>query len=317
MPTRPPIFFRGLCALATCVLLLGSANCGAGLPGGPVEILEPTGSSGPIPLPNLDDSLKFAVLGDFGNGSTGQYQLADQMAETHTTFPFEMVILTGDNIYGPERPQDFVARFERPYKALLDRGVKFYASLGNHDSREQRSYEPFNMGGELYYSLKAPKQNVRFFALESTYPEPDQIAWLEKELAGSGDDWKIAFFHHPLYSSASRHGSDIRLRETLEPLFVKYNISVVFTGHDHVYERIEPQQGISHFVVGSGGQLRRGDLAGASAIRARGFDRDLAFVAAEVNGDLLTFNAISRLGQIVDSGVIKRRIQPTSGGGGR
>ena len=167
------------------------------------------------------------------------------------------MLLAGDNIYGSERPQDFVKKFEIPYKPLLDAKVKFYASLGNHDDRNQRFYKPFNMEGKLYYSFKAPKQDVRFFALESTYPEPEQIKWVEEELKKSGEDWKIMFFHHPLYSSGGRHGSDLRLRETLEPLFVQYNVSVVFAGHDHFYERIKPQKGIAHFVVGSAGSSDR------------------------------------------------------------
>src|SRR5436190_1138899 len=83
---------------------------------------------------------------------------------------------------------------ELPYKGLLDAKVKFYASLGNHDDREgQRYYQLFNMNGKLYYSFKAPKQSVRFFALDSTYADPEESAWLEKELAGSGEDWKIPY----------------------------------------------------------------------------------------------------------------------------
>ena len=298
-------------------LVLWPIGCAPIPPGGPVEVVEAQSRAKPIPLPNLDDSFKFAVLGDFGTGSTAQYQMGERMATVHTSFPYELVILVGDNIYGSERPQDFVTKFERPYKAILDRKVKFYASLGNHDSREQRFYEPFNMGGELYYSFKASQQNVRLFALESTYPEPEQIAWLTRELESSREDWKVVYLHHPLYSSAGRHGSDVALREVLEPLFIKYNVSVVFTGHDHVYERIEPQHGISYFVAGSGGQLRSGDLRPASPLTARGFDRDLVFMIAEINGDVLTFNAIARSGQIVDSGQIKRRIPPEGVGGGR
>jgi 3',5'-cyclic AMP phosphodiesterase CpdA len=143
--------------------------------------------------------------------------------------------------------------------------------------------------------------------LESTYPVPEQIQWLEEQLKASDSNWKIAVFHHPLYSSAGRHGSDLQLREVLEPLFIKYNVSVVFTGHDHFYERVKPQQGIVYFVVGSGGKLRRGNLDKRSTLTARGFDTDLAFLAAEIADDELHFTAISRLGTVVDSGVIPRR----------
>jgi 3',5'-cyclic AMP phosphodiesterase CpdA len=261
------------------------------------------GDPGPVQLPNKPGSLKFAAWGDFGNGEAAQYETATQIVKTHVAFPFEFVVTLGDNLYGAERPQDFVVKFERPYKPLLDAGVKFYASLGNHDAREQRNYKLFNMNDKLYYSFKAPVQDVRFFALESTYMTPDQVAWLENELKGSNSAWKIVYLHHPLYSSGATHGSSLALRQTLEPLFVKYGVRVVLTGHDHIYERIKPQQGITHFVVGSGGQLRRGDLR-KTAMTDVGFDTDNVFLVAEIIDDTMYFNAVSRTGKIVDSGRI-------------
>jgi hypothetical protein len=260
----------------------------------------------PVALPNRTGSFKFAVLGDFGTGDRPQYELAAQMAKVHQSFKYELVVLVGDNLYGSERPQDFKKKFEDPYKPLLDAGVKFYASLGNHDAREQRFYKPFNMDGRLYYTF-SPKAEIRFFALESTYPVPEQIQWLEKELKASGSNWKIVFFHHPLYSSGDRHGSDLRLREVLEPLFLQNNVSLVLTGHDHFYERVKPQKGIQYFVVGSGGQLRAGNIDRSTGISAKGFDTDLAFMAVEIAGDDMFFNTISRTGQTIDSGMFTRR----------
>ncbi len=264
-----------------------------------------------VALPNRSDSLKFAVLGDFGTGGPEQYALARRMASVHQRFPYQLAMTVGDNLYGSERPQDFAQKFEKPYRALLDEGVIFHASLGNHDSREQRFYAPFNMEGKLYYAF-SPKAHVRFFVLESSYMDPEQVAWVKSELSRSTDDWKIAFFHHPLYSSARRHGSDVELRAILEPLFVQYDVSVVFTGHDHVYERLKPQKGIVYFVVGSGGQLRAGDLDRRSNLMARGFDAARAFLVAEIAGDELTFQAVSEAGEVVDSGIVTRR-QPPKG----
>jgi len=313
MPTTR-LFSTGI-ALAAVVIGCGAAA----VPAGPADLRRstpPAATTGQAPqagapvaltLPNKADSLRFAVLGDFGTGSREQYQMAETMARVHQQFPFELVLLVGDNLYGSERPQDFKKKFEIPYKPLLDADVKFYASLGNHDAREQRYYKLFNMGGKLYYSFKAPKQSVRFFALESTYLDTDQLAWVEKELKDSGEDWKIPYFHHPPYSSGDRHGSDRRLREVLEPLFVKYNVSVVFNGHDHFYERVKPQKGIVYFIVGAGGQLRRGNIDRNSGITAVGNDRDQSFMVVEINGDEMYFNAVSRTGQVIDSGVITRR----------
>ena len=299
------------------VLVVALLGCGIGStipegpsrtePDGPAEVQAPAPAAAPVALPNKDGSFKFAVLGDFGTGDRDQYPFAELLAKLHQLLMFSLVIRVGDKIYGAERPQDFRYKFETPYKPLLDAGVKFYASLGNHDSREQRYYKLFNMDGKLYYSFKAPDQDVRFFALESSYPEPNQIAWLEKELEGSNADWKIAFFHHPLYSSGDRHGSDVELRKVLEPILLKHNVSVVFNGHDHFYERIKPQSGIAYFVVGSGGKLRRGNIDRRSGLTAKGFDTEHAFLAAEISGDELYFNAISRSGAVVDSGIITRR----------
>jgi 3',5'-cyclic AMP phosphodiesterase CpdA len=260
-----------------------------------------------LTLPNHPDSLKFGVIGDFGDGSRRQYELGAQMKRVHEIFPYEFVITVGDNLYGSERPQDFRNKFERPYEGLLDAGVKFRASLGNHDGREQRHYDLFNMEGKLYYTFKPDRENVRFFAFETTYLDGEQLAWIEKELAGAREEWKIPYFHHPLYSSGGRHGSSSRIREALEPLFVEHNVDVVMTGHDHVYERIKPQQGIVYFVVGAGGRLRRGDLRGGSPLTEKGFDSDLAFLVAEIKGDEMHFNAVSRTGAVVDAGVITRR----------
>jgi predicted MPP superfamily phosphohydrolase len=272
----------------------------------PQSIQTPAGPAAiQLSMPNKDGSLKFGVFGDFGVADKPQYELAAQMARVHQQFKFNLMLLVGDNLYGSDRPQDFQQKFEIPYKPLLDAGVVFRASLGNHDSREQRSYKPFNMNGELYYSFSA--EGVRFIALESTYPELKQFVWLEKQLKDAKEDWKIVYFHHPLYSSAGRHGSDVGLRDKLEPLFVAYNVSVVFTGHDHVYERIKPQKDITYFVTGSGGKLSPGDLDRSSRLTAKGLDSEQVFLIAEIIKDEMTFNAVSRSGKVIDSGKIMRR----------
>jgi predicted MPP superfamily phosphohydrolase len=304
---------RRFLALWLVALVLAACAAGTAAPAGPVDVRAGTsGTQQPpaaaeVPLPNRGDSLKFLAFGDFGTGDRPQYQLAEQMARLRATFPFELAVLLGDNMYGSQKKNDYERKFSIPYKPLLDAGVKFYASLGNHDQLDQRFFAPFNMDGKRYYSFKGPKQKVRFFALESSYLNGEQLRWLESELRQSDDDWKIAFFHHPPYSSGDRHGSDEAIREALEPLFLKYNVSVVLTGHDHFYERVKPQKGIAYFVIGSGGKLREGNITRNSQLTARGFDTDLAFMAAEIDGDEMFFNVISRPGRVVDSGVVTRR----------
>jgi len=254
-------------------------------------------------LPARPDSLKFAVIGDNGTGDQPEYDVGQRMAAARTAFPFDTVLMLGDNMYGRQDPQDFVTKFERPYSALLQAGVLFYATLGNHDNQTNRFYKPFNMGGERYFTFV--KKNVRFFVLDTNQLDPKQRAWFDDVLQRSDDLWRICFFHHPIYSDGGRHGSDVSLRVILEPLFVKYGVDVVFSGHDHVYERLRPQKGITYFVSGSGGALRRGDVR-PSELTAAYYDQDQAFMLVEVAGVDLFFEAVARSGTTVDSGVIHR-----------
>jgi predicted MPP superfamily phosphohydrolase len=258
-------------------------------------------------FPLKSNSVRFAAIGDMGTGEAPQYEVAQRMISARQTFPFDFVITLGDNLYGGSTPKDFEKKFEVPYKPLLDTGVKFYASLGNHDNPNERLYKPFNMNGANYYAFK--KGNVRFFVLDSNYMDPKQLTWLEKQLQDAGDsDWKICFFHHPLYSSGKTHGSSVELRTLIEPLFIKYGVNAVFSGHDHVYERVQPQKGIYYFTEGSSGQLRNGDLA-KTGMTEKGFDSDRTFMLVEVAGDELYFQTLSRVGATIDSGMIRRTVQ--------
>jgi predicted phosphodiesterase len=257
-----------------------------------------------VRLPNKSGSLKFAIIGDTGTASREQIDVGHQMALYHAKFPFELVIMVGDNIYGADSANDFRSKFEDPYKELLAGGMKFYACLGNHDNPTQRSYKLFNMGGERFYTFK-PQNGVRFFALDSNYMDKPQLDWLEKELAKSGSEWKIAYFHHPMYSSGRTHGSSLDLRALVEPLFRQYGVNVVFAGHDHIYERIKPQNGIYYFVAGSAGSLRVGDYR-KQAFSETGFDRDFTFMLAEIDGEDFNYQAVTCAGQVVDSGKFSR-----------
>jgi predicted phosphodiesterase len=267
---------------------------------------------GPFNFPLKSNSVKFAAIGDMGTGEAPQMETAERMNTSRKDFPFDFVIMLGDNIYGGSSPKDFEKKFERPYKPLLDGGVKFYASLGNHDNPNERLYKPFNMNGVNYYTFK--KGNVRFFALDSNYMDAKQLAWLEKELqdAANSNDWKICFFHHPLYSSGKTHGSSIELRALIEPLFIKYGVDAVFSGHDHVYEHVKPENGIYYFTEGSSGQLREGGLA-TTGMTQKGFDTDRTFMLVEVAGDVMYFEAVSRTGTIVDSGELRRPVRAAPG----
>ena len=134
--------------------------------------------------------------------------------------------MLGDNLYGGSGEKDYQKKFERPYKPLLDAGVKFYASLGNHDDPNQRFYKPFNMNGERFYTFK-PKPGVRFFALDSNYMDKHAA-----RLAGEGARGeRLGLEDRLLPPSALLVGRHARLRRRscatqLEPLFLKYGVDV-------------------------------------------------------------------------------------------
>ena len=285
-----------------------------------VEALEPASiAKDQLALPNADRSIKFAIIGDSGRGDQPQHEVAAQMAAYRQRFDYKFALMAGDNIYeGPATEEDYRLKFEEPYKALLDAGVKFYAALGNHDDFNQIFYKPFNMGGHRYYTFVPPVDpitrwdtRVRFFALDSTYLSLEQIRWFEKEVTESRAEWKIAFLHHPLYTSG-RYGLAARgIRLALESAFVNGGIDVVFSGHEHIYERATLQRGVQYFITGGAGSLRKGDASSSPQI-ARAYDQDYHFMLAEINDDGFFFQAINRLGVTVDAGSLKRATEGTT-----
>lgn len=149
--------------------------------------------------------------------------------------------------------------------------------------------EPFNMDGSRYYEFeKAP---VHFFAYSA--------------LDSSEAQWKVVFFHHPIYSSGKKHGPRLSLREALEPIFIRHGVDVVLSGHEHFYERIKPQNGVYYFISGAAARLRFGNI-GPSELTAEGFDEDRSFLVVELAEHNLYFQAVRRTGETVDYGVLPR-----------
>jgi predicted phosphodiesterase len=268
---------------------------------------------GKLTLPNVLTSVKFAVIGDSGRGSTPQYEVAAQMKAFREKFKYSFVMMVGDNIYeGPATEEDYRRKFEGPYRALLDDGVKFFAVLGNHDDPRQVYYAPFNMKGERYYSFVPPEDpltrlatRVEFFGLDSTNLDRAQLQWLDERLTRSSAEWKIVFMHHPLYTSGRYRNSSRAHRWALEPLLMRHHVDAVFSGHEHIYQRSQLQNGIQYFVSGGAGSLRRGDGVPAPFI-ARTYDQDFHFMLVEIESNALHFEAISRTGEVIDAATLSR-----------
>jgi 3',5'-cyclic AMP phosphodiesterase CpdA len=270
-----------------------------------------TPQPGEIVMPLRAGSVRFAAIGDSGRGDDPQFQVARQMVEWRGRFPFEFVLMLGDNIYGPHTPEDYRRKFDEPYRDLLHAGVTFHAAIGNHDEPGSLNYAPFNMDGQRYYTFRKGEASlggltgagVRFFAMDSRSFDRDQIDWLHRELVDSRSEWKIAYFHHPLYTSGRYQAGARTLRRAVERTLVDGDVDVVLSGHEHFYERTYPQNGIVYFVSGAAGSLRPGDIQ-RTPLTAAGFDDDYHFVMFEVTGRELYFQAVSRAGKTIDAGVI-------------
>lgn len=262
-----------------------------------------------------DDALTFAVVGDTGTGGRNAMDVARQMAETYRDSPYGVVIHVGDISYYGSVADRWREVFVEPFGPLLDAGVQFEMAVGNHELEEVPSEEAdreiaetlrlIGSEGRYYRTRYGP---VDFFIIDSSTPlitgaaAEEQRVWLERELAASDAPWKVAALHHPPYASGPKRGSNLEVREVVEPLFVEYGVQLVLTGHDHFYERSHPQQGIVYVVSGAGAKLSDVGSADFTAVS----EKALQFMIGRVDGDAMRMQAIDEAGEVIDDFTIRR-----------
>ena len=230
------------------------------------------------------------------------------MAAYHRKNPYSFVTLAGDNIYNSGEMERVGVAFEQPYAALLKRGVKFRACLGNHDIRTENGdpqvrYAGFNMRGR-YYSYR--EKDVQFFVLDTNHNADwqNQLAWLKAELARSTAPWKIVYGHHPIYS-AGHYGDNPEMIKLLTPLFKQHQVQLYINGHEHNYERTTPIDGTTYLITGIGGASLR--QVGQNKTTAYSVSR-FGFSAIAVYPDRLQIEGIGTDGLVFDRGVVPRKV---------
>ena len=282
--------------------------------------------------------LRFGVIGDSGSGKPGQHRVAAQMKRLHrvrSKDPWRFVLTMGDNIYEDGKPRYFESRFIDVYRELLDNGVRFRSTLGNHDVRykggaEQLQEEAFGyIGGQDEYEFSAgPKlgdgtELARFICLNSTrWVEAIEkrenkaverlLSSLRERLRNSdGYRWNIIYFHHPIHSYIRGswllprgHGSNPYLQTVLEPEIIKH-VDVVLAGHEHFYQKIRPIKGVHHITSGAAGKRRRGVRSDHPDVEAA--SPDYHFMDLGLTEDALYFRAINDSGLLVHCGEIRNR----------
>jgi hypothetical protein len=208
---------------------------------------------------------RFVIIGDYGySAGPDEAKVAALVARLKPDF----VVTTGDNnyLYGEAATIDenigrYFHAFIAPYRGQFGSGAvenRFFPSLGNHDWNEPAGFQPyldyFSLpNNERYYQVvRGP---VQLFALNSDWHEPDgttidskQAHWLEALLGAAEAPWRVVFFHHPPYSSGP-HGANLGMRWP----FAEWGASIVYTGHDHTYERLDVD-GLPYIVNGVGGK---------------------------------------------------------------
>ncbi len=193
-------------------------------------------------------TLRFAVIGDYGDNRGGWEARVSRAVSAAAP---DVIITTGDNNYptGSARTIEAnIARYYAPFIAKNASATRFFPSLGNHDwgnkAKNPRGADAYLSwfalpGNERYYEVA--RGPVRFFALDSDPNEPDgvtaasaQARWLRGALARAREPWKVVYFHHPPYSSGKKHGPSAWMRWP----FTEWGASIVFSGHEHHYERL-------------------------------------------------------------------------------
>lgn len=263
-----------------------------------------------------ETSAVFAAVGDTGTGGRNQMDVAQAMVDAYQRTPYGFVAHVGDVSYYGSIVDRWPEVWEEPYKPLLDAGVEFQVALGNHELEEEASQDAqawiadrlARLGFDRTYRV-VPYGPIDFFILDTSTPlvlgesSDEQRAWLEQALAESQARWKVAVMHHAPYSSSPKRGSYVELRNIVHPLFVEYGVQLALSGHDHLYERTHPQDGVTYIVTGAGAKLS--DI-GSSDFTAHAA-KVLQFLMVEVNGETMQVEALDVTGEVFDAVTLDAR----------
>ena len=195
--------------------------------------------------------MRLAVKGDWGSGLPAQAQLTTQMCSWRASKGFTYVLTTGDNFYYPDGVAT-QANYYAPEQCLYDGpGHQWRAAWGNHDYLGASTADVLGSpSSPRYFSWTSG--DAAFFAYDGTAVTEEQRLWLRREVCSSPAPVKIIYGHQPPFSTGP-HGSDLSVREMVHPAARDCGVSLVLSGHDHLYERSVPIDGVTYVVTGGGG----------------------------------------------------------------
>jgi 3',5'-cyclic AMP phosphodiesterase CpdA len=250
-----------------------------------------------------DTPFRFAVFGDSGSGKSQEYKVAQEVERQSVDF----ILHVGDIVYSNGEDEEYLPRMYLPYRNLLAR-VPLFPALGNHDMKTAQGQpwlDNFALPGkERFYSFSYA--NAFFIALDSYDIAPNAVAWLEQQLAGSDKRWKFVFFHEPPFSNQMKRSGNAAARSLWVPLFEKYKVDIVFSGHDHMYTRFQPHNGVTYIVEGVGGSRLKKPNPDAEEVVFTDHD-NYGFGLVDVTGPKLVFRHVTTEGAILDSFALTKR----------
>lgn len=203
-----------------------------------------------------DAPLRIAVFGDSGVLGTDQFRVAGQMQSWRP----DLFLHTGDIAYNSGTEEEYRTKVFDVYQSLFAE-IPFYGSIGNHDYTTEQAgpykelfeYPTAYSTSEDYYAFDYGPAHIVSLNTSLDYSEgSEQYNWLVSDLQASDKDWKIVYFHFPMYS-AGEHGTTVGMADILGPVFEQYGVDLVLNGHDHDYERNNVVNGVLYVVTGGGG----------------------------------------------------------------
>jgi 3',5'-cyclic AMP phosphodiesterase CpdA len=198
--------------------------------------------------------VRLIAVGDFGVGGKTQRQFGAAVRRFEGRNPADYLVTLGDNDY-TESPLDFLVNWEESFGWTQRAGVEVAGVLGNHDVTVQRGryqFDSLGMPGRYYRRAVGP---VELYLLDSNQIDAGQTTWLRRTLARSRARWRIAVFHHPPFTCGA-HTPHAQVVERWVPLFERYRVRLVLSGHDHNYQRFAPGRGVRYVIHGGGSPTR-------------------------------------------------------------
>lgn len=241
----------------------------------------------------------FVVLGDTGNKSPEQFQVAESVDKYCEQVDCESILIAGDVIYpsGITSVTDkrLQTQFEEPYKSI---DLPFYIAYGNHDYKgcvdcflEYANISTRWKMPAKYYSVEF--ENTEFFIVNTEEFTSEQADWLKNSLNQSNAIKKVVVGHRPLLTYEELHTGEQwdGIEEFKSAVCNRADFYIA--GHSHLLEDVGVIEGCKvHQIVSGGGGAQFRDVVADEEDQF--YYVGNGFVSVEVGGSELNDKSVVR-----------------------